>query len=368
MDQRLREWLIFLRENRVLLKCPRKEERFAIVGESPLAVSLARLTPGPSEEFELTFEQIGELRSRILTSEDGVPLDRDFSDRSALVALVASLTDVYYSPLRRALVAIPDETVARQAYLELVSNWDRSVPEYKPLLLLSLLTGIDTGELKENRIKFDWVSERFVAESRTRAIPRAAENAEMPFYRLATDFFWMVSIRDLSRPPTDRAGSSVGRIDFAFVREPFWSLLQDSTFRHELQQQLTAMLPRSTKAEVRPHFFVEKTLVRGRPDRETGPYALGKVLWSPQSGEKGARIYELMTEVQSGDIVFHLIDNREICGYSTVDSTVDRNFSGLKNTPWADRPAYLVRLRDFTPLDPAIQREWLLKAWYLHIP
>lgn len=361
MDQRLREWLLFLRENRVLLKCPRREERFAIVRESPTSVSLARLISEPSAQFDLTFEDIEGLHSRVAKSEIGVPLDGDLIGQPALVALVASFVDVCYSPLRQALVPIPDEILAREALMELVSNWDRSVPEYKPLLMLSVLTAIDAGELTDNKIKFDSFSGHFAAESKARGIPREAENAAMPFYRLTTDLFWMVSIRDLSRLPTVRSGSSVGTIDYAFIREPFWSLLQDSTFRRELERQLVVMLPQTKDATADPRFFVEKTLVRGRSDREAGPHALGKALWSPQLGEKGARIYELMTELKPGDIVFHLIDNKEICGYSTVESAVDRNFTGLANTPWADRPSYRVSLRDFTRLDPAIQREWFLK-------
>jgi 5-methylcytosine-specific restriction enzyme B len=343
------------------LKCPTREERFAVVRENPQGVSLDRLTPASSEQIELTLEEIGELRSRILQSETGIPLESELSDQPALVALVASLRDVRYSVLRRTLVPVRDEMGARDAFLEVVSNWRRTVAEYKPLLLLTVLTAIETGELTENRIRFSWVSERFVEESSRRSVPREAENAAMPFYRLTTDLFWMVSIRDLSRPPADRAGSAVGRIDYAFIREPFWSLLQQPTFRRELEQQLVAMLPTTAEAEARPRFFIEKTLVKGRPDREAGPHALGKALWSPQSDERGARIYELMTELNPGDIIFHLVDNREICGYSTVESRVDPNFVGLTNTPWADRPAYRVSLRDFTPLDPTIRREWLLK-------
>jgi hypothetical protein len=361
MDQRLQDWLPFLRENRILLKCPGKEERFVIVEESGASVSLARLIPPASEKYELSFDQIAELRSRILTSAYGLSLDGDLNDKSALVAVVASLIDVCYSPSLNALVAIRDEVAARQLFMELVSNWRRSVPEYKPLLLLTVLTAIQTGELTDNRIRYGWVSERFAAESRKRGMSRQAKDVEMPFYRLSTDLFWMVSIRDLSRPPNGRATGSVGKIDYALIREPFWSLIQDPSFREEVRQQLVAMLPESNKNEPSVRFFLEKTLVKGRSDREGGPYALGKALWSPQSGEKGARIYELMTELRSGDIVFHLIDNREICGYSTVDSSVDRNFVGLQNTPWADRPGYLVKLRAFTLLEPSIEREWILK-------
>jgi len=68
-----------------------------------------------------------------------------------------------------------------------------------------------------------------------------------------------------------------------------------------------------------------------------------------------------MTEPKPGDIIFHFVDNREISGYSTVESQADSSFIGLANTPWADRPGYRVSLRNFTPLDPTFQREWLLK-------
>ena len=121
------------------------------------------------------------------------------------------------------------------------------------------------------------------------------------------------------------------------------------------------MLPTAAETKTMPRFFLEKTLVRGRPDRETGPNSLGKALWSPQSDERGAQIYELMTQLEPGDIIFHFVDNREICGYSTVESSADANFVGLANTPWAGRPGYRVSLRNFTHLDPTIQREWLLK-------
>ncbi|MBD3172953.1 hypothetical protein GF326_10815 [Candidatus Bathyarchaeota archaeon] len=49
-------------------------------------------------------------------------------------------------------------------------------------------------------------------------------------------------------------------------------------------------------------FWIEKTLVKGRPDREEGPYALGRVLWSPQADSGGNRwVYDIMTEPEPGD-------------------------------------------------------------------
>jgi hypothetical protein len=52
----------------------------------------------------------------------GIPLESELSDQPALVALVASLRDVRYSVLRRALVPVRDEMGARDAFLEVFSN------------------------------------------------------------------------------------------------------------------------------------------------------------------------------------------------------------------------------------------------------
>lgn len=64
------------------------------------------------------------------------------------------------------------------------------------------------------------------------------------------------------------------------------------------------------------NFWIEKTIVKGRKDRESGVWALGKALWSPQKDKRGADIYKNMRAVKRGDIVFHLIDNKEFSGVS----------------------------------------------------
>jgi 5-methylcytosine-specific restriction enzyme B len=53
-------------------------------------------------------------------------------------------------------------------------------------------------------------------------------------------------------------------------------------------------------------FWVEKTIVKSRPDRQMGENALGKALWSPQRAEDGKDIYKQMREVEPGDVVFTL--------------------------------------------------------------
>jgi hypothetical protein len=111
-------------------------------------------------------------------------------------------------------------------------------------------------------------------------------------------------------------------------------------------------------AEDRPRrFWVEKTKVKGRPDRLEGENALGRSLWSPQRSESNADIYANMREVRAGDIIFHLTDNRAITGISVAEASVDDTFPGVEGTTWGLQPSYRIQLRDFVQLDPPLERE-----------
>jgi hypothetical protein len=112
-------------------------------------------------------------------------------------------------------------------------------------------------------------------------------------------------------------------------------------------------------------FWVEKTYVKSRPDRQQGEFAFGSVLWSPQSGSDGRDTYRLMRDVKPGDVVFHFIDKNAIAGVSIISEGCNSNFVGPQGTEWQGRPAYLVRLQNYTKLTPPIGRsEFLDEAKY----
>ena len=104
-------------------------------------------------------------------------------------------------------------------------------------------------------------------------------------------------------------------------------------------------------------YWIEKTLVTGRPDREEGPYRLGTTLWSRQRSRSGRDINSSMRQANLGDIVLHFTDNRAITGISMVADRVDDSFIGLPNTDWAGAPAYRIQLSDFVSLEPPLQRQ-----------
>ena len=103
-------------------------------------------------------------------------------------------------------------------------------------------------------------------------------------------------------------------------------------------------------------YWVEKTLVKGRPDREEGDHALGRSLWSPTRDKGGADIYRDMREVQPGDVVFHLVDNKHIAGVSVAAAEARDDFTGLEGTEWEGRTCYDIALSDYVALDPPIDR------------
>jgi MoxR-like ATPase/predicted RNA-binding protein with PUA-like domain len=103
-------------------------------------------------------------------------------------------------------------------------------------------------------------------------------------------------------------------------------------------------------------FWIEKTHVRGRSDREEGPYALGNALWSPKQHKGGGDIYKFMRQVRPGDVVFHLTDSEAITAVSWIESKFEE-FEGVADTEWGLGPSYLVRLRDSLQIIPALSRD-----------
>lgn len=107
--------------------------------------------------------------------------------------------------------------------------------------------------------------------------------------------------------------------------------------------------------------WIEKTLVKGRSDRENGDNALGAALWSPQKSKNGGDIYSNMRKVKKGDVVLHLTDNQSFTGISIVDSDLDDTFTGIAGSDWEGK-CYRIALSGFQKLEPPLARDDLLKT------
>lgn len=108
---------------------------------------------------------------------------------------------------------------------------------------------------------------------------------------------------------------------------------------------------------MQPNIWIEKTLVKKRPDRQDGELAVGKVIWSPQRDKGNRDVYSKMREVEQGDIVLHLVDNSIISMVSIAATSVDEAFVTPSNTEWGGRAGYCVPLKSCIYLDGGIPRE-----------
>jgi MoxR-like ATPase len=122
----------------------------------------------------------------------------------------------------------------------------------------------------------------------------------------------------------------------------------------------------ATAALLEPRIWIEKTALDNRPARQSGKFAYGKALWSPQTAANGARIYETMQYAAVGDVVIHLRqDDRTFAGVSQVASELITSFTPPDGTQWTDdvaaRGGYLRWLDAFTAIEPPLPVDAVFK-------
>ena len=128
------------------------------------------------------------------------------------------------------------------------------------------------------------------------------------------------------------------------------------------KQPIESAKPLAKERDTNRRFWLEKTKVKGRQDRENGEHALGNSLWSPHKSSDGKDIYKSMREVKEGDLVFHLIDNAGVSGISVATSKVIKDLKGLDGTEWEGQKCIEVKLEEYITLDPFLDKQWFFNA------
>ena len=137
---------------------------------------------------------------------------------------------------------------------------------------------------------------------------------------------------------------------------PLWQTEEDET---ETDTKTVEIIEKRAIGSA-PRYWVERTIVKGRLDRQEGPHKVGSALWSPQKSADGRDIYASMREVAPGDVVFHLTDNSAITGVSFAAEAFDDAFTGVAGTEWGEKPSYRIALKGYQPLIPPLAREAFL--------
>lgn len=106
--------------------------------------------------------------------------------------------------------------------------------------------------------------------------------------------------------------------------------------------------------------WIEKTIIKHKIDKPGAEYGLGKALISPIKDKRGSDSYSNMRDVNKGDYVIHLTDNKEISGVSIAKS----NYEIVKDIEdsFSDGEKYIVKLEQFQKLNPTLLRHDFLNS------
>jgi putative restriction endonuclease len=105
----------------------------------------------------------------------------------------------------------------------------------KPVLLLAIITLIDKGYITENNIRCD----KMLVDVYTGIFQQYSENitsAIYPYYYIRNDGFYSIKGHTDRRTPSEKYIRE--QIDYAYLDEPLWNLLQDSAIREEFKQKI----------------------------------------------------------------------------------------------------------------------------------
>ena len=108
----------------------------------------------------------------------------------------------------------------------------------KPMLLLSVINGIDEGIIKNNRIFLgDWLVNRYNTLMRTYNNTPSITEISMPFWYLKSDGFWHIQFHDQQREVVYKPSVKFlnDNVEYAYLDNELWILLQTPKWRTKLR-------------------------------------------------------------------------------------------------------------------------------------
>jgi hypothetical protein len=220
-------------QERIVFLSTNRQSRYFISSVDDGGCSIQRIDANESERATLTGYQ-----SKLdwLRQHGGQGDRSEFEYTVARQMAYLQGADVGLTNQRSQVVLLDSEEEAIQNLMDLVA--DLSSPQlYKPMIIAIVVAAIDQGELKENRITFDWLLPKFV--DRFKQLDRKVEEQQLAegFARLAGGYFWLLAYHD---PRTTMTGEQPtasqirSRVRFAAFKEPYWQALQVAKCRQSL--------------------------------------------------------------------------------------------------------------------------------------
>ncbi len=113
----------------------------------------------------------------------------------------------------------------------------------KPIMFIAIIKGIEEGSIIGNKIEFNEVLDKNYHDLCNLFEPtKKAAHLFKPFYYSSTEGYFNLKWKDCNMPPqsclTPSAKFLRERLDYAFLDEPLWTLLQDKEVREVFRSSL----------------------------------------------------------------------------------------------------------------------------------
>ena len=259
--------------------------------------------------------------------------------------------------------------------IEVRSQWDHSsrpgdpIPSMEDIMLPFLQLLEDGNEHKESDL-VDYLANHFELspEERQSRLPSGSELVLNNRVRFAKMFLRQARLLDIPHEGfvilTGRGRELLDENPTRLTRSSLKRFPEFVAFLNRSPSKDDRGNPASdAEGAPRGNVWIEKTIVQGRSDRVEGTNAIGKALWSPVRDSSGKDIYRFMRDVQPGDTVLHLTDNRGFTAISQVKGPVEI-FGGVMNTEWGEQESYRVPLTNHRVFEQPLQREVFFREPY----
>jgi MoxR-like ATPase len=246
-DRDGREWLEVLRRYQAdgtVFQSPHREALYAVRSVDDTGCEVDRLTATEVAPCTLSgfVSKLAELRAH-----GGRLLFSPWVSTAAIRTSYLQSPRLALSADRETVAEVTSDEAATALLCEYIDRLsvDRSggTPKlYKPAMIACVVEALESAELTENRIPFDWALPRFLAKMRQLGEDVTAQQAAYPFVYLTTDLLWMLCYQDATAAVRVTDDPSPGAIRdavrHAILKDTFWTALQVPANRRRVLQSL----------------------------------------------------------------------------------------------------------------------------------
>lgn len=235
------------REDGTVFQSSTRGALYAIGAIDDNGCEIERLTA--NETARCTVSAYDRLVSALEAADGSLPYDRKLLSPVAARTGYLQSSELALSPDRKVLRIVRDDATAAELFCDYldglrVDHSSGTSRRYKPALVSCLLEALDTGDLRENRIEFDWILPRFLLRMDELGDPSGEQQAAYAFVYMSNDLFWLLNYRDIKNAldPTSPVSPAELRrtVTHASIKNPFWKALQSAELRALVRKRLAA--------------------------------------------------------------------------------------------------------------------------------